>query len=171
MSSKKSIEAQKICVDIVNEHPRHLIQNWGDLTRHYRQMTLLEMYKSNHEQFDAHLHMPRTINWKKMKQIYDIHPRNYEEFIAIKGVGPQTVRALALISELIYGEKPSWKDPVKFTFTVGGKDGIPYPVDTKTMDQTTDIIQQGIQQAKIGNNDKLKAIQRLHNLFSLSTRT
>ena len=134
-------------------------------------MTLLDMYNSKHEQFDIHLHMPRTINWKKMKQIYDIHPRNYEELIAIKGVGPQTVRALALISELIYGEKPSWKDPVKFTFTVGGKDGIPYPVDTKTMYQTTDIIQQGIQQAKIGNNDKRKAIQRLNNFFSLSTRT
>ena len=56
--------------------------------------------------------MPRTINWQKMKEIYDVHPTNYEELLALKGVGPNTVRALALISDLIYGEKPSWEDPV-----------------------------------------------------------
>jgi len=107
--------------------------------------------------------MPRTINWAKMTEIYDFQPKNYEELLSIKGVGPNTVRALALISDLIYGEKPSWSDPIKYSFTVGGKDGVPFPVDRKAMDESTLIIKQGIQQAKIGDKDKLQALKRLRN--------
>ena len=105
--------------------------------------------------------MPQSINWSKMKDIYEFQPKDYEEFLALKGVGSRTVRALALISELIYGDKPSWSDPVKYTFTVGGKDGVPYPVDRKTMDESTQFIKEGIKQAKIGDNEKLRAIKRL----------
>jgi hypothetical protein len=105
--------------------------------------------------------MPRTINWNKMREIYDFQPKNYEEFLSLAGVGPKTVRALALISDLIYGEKPSWCDPVKYSFTVGGKDGVPYPVERSVMDEVTEIIKQGINQAKIGYNEKLHAFRRL----------
>ena len=48
-------------------------------------------------------------------------------------MGPKKIRALALISDLVYGSKPSWEDPVKYSFTHGGKDGYPYPVDVKSM--------------------------------------
>ena len=41
--------------------------------------------------------------------------------LALRGMGPRTVRSLALIAELVYGEPPSWKDPLKFSFAVGGK--------------------------------------------------
>ncbi len=96
-----------------------------------------------------------------MKEIYDFQPKNYEEFLSLKGVGPKTVRALALISELIYGDKPSWSDPVKYTFTVGGKDGLPYPIDCKAMDESIEFIKLGINLAKIGDKEKLRAIKRL----------
>lgn len=49
-------------------------------------------------------------------------------------MGPKRVRALALISELIYGAETSWKDPAKYSFAHGGKDGHPYPVDRETFD-------------------------------------
>ena len=83
----------------------------------------------------------------------------------MKGVGSNTVRALALISDLIYGEKPSWQDPVKYSFTVGGKDGVPFPVDRKAMDEATDIIKTGVRQAKIGEKEKIHAIKRLQMLL------
>ena len=111
--------------------------------------------------------MPRSVNWNLMKEIYDFQPKNYEEFLSIKGVGPNTVRALALISDLIYGEKPSWADPIKYTYTVGGKDGVPYPVDKKAMDEATDIIKTGVQQALVGDKEKLQAIKRLKNYISV----
>lgn len=107
------------------------------------------------------LHMPVHINWPLMRQVYEFQPSNYEELISMKGVGPATVRALALIGELIYGEEPSWKDPVKFSFTVGGKDGVPYPVDRKAMDESIAILKSGVDDAKLDRREKLDAIQRL----------
>jgi len=70
-----------------------------------------------------------------------------------------------LISELVYSEPPSWKDPIRFSFTVGGKDGVPFPVNRKAMDESTQIIQQGIEQARLGDTEKLRALQRLRTFL------
>jgi len=162
MSSKNSVSSQKTCVDLVKDNPRHLVNDWASLTRLETQTTLDEWNGSNNcSKHVMCLDMPRSINWNKMRQIYDFQPKNYEELLSMRGVGPKTVRALALISDLIYGEKASWKDPVKYTFTVGGKDGVPHPVDRKAMDESTDFIKQGIKQAKLGNREKIHAIKRL----------
>jgi hypothetical protein len=162
MTAKLSQKAQEIAIDLVNEHPSHLLHDWETLTLSSDQRTLDNWMQSetNHQSIE-YLHMPQTINWRKMKEIYDFQPQNYEQLLSMKGVGPNTVRALALISELIYGEKPSWIDPVKYSFTVGGKDGVPYPVNRKAMDEATEIIRQGVEQAKIGQNEKLRALRRL----------
>jgi hypothetical protein len=105
--------------------------------------------------------MPRGINWKILKEIYEFQPRNYEELLAFRGVGPATVRGLALVAEIVYGEKPSWKDPVKYSFAYGGKDGVPYPVDRKAMDESIQILRLAVQEAKIGEREKIKSLQRL----------
>ncbi len=167
MTAKRSRSTQQVSVDLVNDHPSHLQQDWARLSRHAAQHTLDEwMSPSLYNQVYSHLAMPRTINWQKMKAIYDVHPRNYEELLALKGVGQNTVRALALISDLIYNETPSWEDPVRFSFTVGGKDGVPYPIDRKAMDEATEIIRQSIEQAKIGEKEKISALQRLKEYLS-----
>jgi uncharacterized protein len=166
MTAKQSASTQKVSVDLVNDGPLHLKHDWADLTRHPDQRTL-DAWQSPPERKEslAYLDMPRTINWQKMKEIYDVHPTNYEELLSLKGVGPATVRALALISDLIYGETPSWEDPVRFSFTVGGKDGVPYPVNRKAMDESTEIIRTGVEQAKIGQKEKLYALQRLKDFL------
>src|SRR5262249_16865113 len=61
-------------------------------------------------------------------------PENYEKLLAAKGVGPTTMRALSLVSEVIYGAKPSYEDPARYSFAHGGKDATPYPVDRPTYD-------------------------------------
>ena len=168
MTAKQSVSTQKISVDLINDNPQHLKRDWAKLMIQENQQTLDSCInpKSNKIQL-SYLNMPRSINWQKMKEIYDIHPKNYEELLAIRGVGPKTVRALALISDLIYGEKPSWEDPVKFSFTVGGKDGVPYPVDRKAMDESIDFIKNSIESAKIGDKDKIHSIRRLRNFISI----
>jgi len=165
MTSKKSESAQKISIDLVNDRPEHLKRDWAELTRPLNQRTLDNwmLSKRNSKPIDYFV-MPRSINWQKMREIYDFQPRNYEELIAIRGVGQNTVRALALISDLIYGNKPSWKDPIKYSFTVGGKDGVPFPVNRKAMDEATEVIRSGVRQAKIGDEEKLHALERLRNL-------
>ena len=74
---------------------------------------------------------------------------------------PATVRGLALVAELIYGEKPSWNDPVKFSFAYGGKDGVPFPVDRRAMDESILLLRQAVQEAKIGDKEKTRSLQRL----------
>ena len=164
MTSKESKNTQDLSVDLINDNPWHLRRDWAILTKHHKQSSLIDWSNDKTKiKTIEYLDMPRSINWTKMKEIYNFQPRNYEELISMRGVGPNTIRALALISDLIYGEKPSWKDPVKYSFTVGGKDGVPFPVDRKAMDESTEIIRQGIQQAKIGNKEKLNSIKRLQN--------
>ena len=162
MVSINSGSAQKVSVDIVCDHPSHLKNDWAKLSNYSTQKTLDTWIrpKEKREIIEC-LDMPRSINWTKMRQIYDFQPKNYEELISMRGVGPNTVRALALISDLIYGEKPSWSDPVKYSFTFGGKDGVPRPVDRKAMDEATEIIRTGVQQAKIGEKEKIHALKRL----------
>ncbi|MGC9307880.1 MAG: DUF763 domain-containing protein, partial [Thermoplasmatota archaeon] len=58
----------------------------------------------------------------------------------------------------------AWQDPAKYSFAVGGKDGIPYPVNRRAMDEATMLIQEGIEEASVGKKDKLRAIERLHSL-------
>lgn len=158
MTSNVSEGCRRTSLDLVKEDPRKL-SNLIKSVRHPNQRTLSRW--TGEEEPTLILSMPRNINWETAKRVYEWQPQNYEEFLSIKGVGPATVRALALISELIYGEKASWNDPVKYTFAVGGKDGVPYPVDRRTMDRTTDVLRRGIEEAKLGNRERIAAVRRL----------
>jgi hypothetical protein len=166
MTSKESGLAQKMSVDLINDGISHLKKDWAEVTLHENQRTLdnWNMPKKNNVSIQ-YLHMPKSINWNKMEEIYNFQPSNYEQLLSIKGVGSSTVRALALISDLIYGKKPSWSDPIKYSFTVGGKDGVPFPVDRKAMDESTNLLKEGIEKAKIGDKDKFNALKRLHTFI------
>jgi hypothetical protein len=100
---------------------------------------------------------------KSFRQIYEYSPNNFEELLGIKGVGPKSLRALSLISELIHGVRPSFKDPARFSFAHGGKDGHPYPVDRKVYDQTIEVLRFAVERAKVGDKEKMGAIRRLGN--------
>ena len=164
MTSRHSENCQKTSVDIVKDNPLHLRRDWAELTRPHYQRTLDNwMTLREYDKPMECLSMPRSINWAKMKEIYDFQPKNYEELLSLKGVGPNTVRALALISDLIYGEKPSWQDPVKFTFAHGGKDAVPKPVDLPTYSKSIEFLEEALKKAKINDKEKMYALKRLHN--------
>jgi len=90
-------------------------------------------------------------------------PKDYESLLAIEGVGPKTIRALSLVSEIIYGADPSYEDPARYSFAHGGKDAIPYPVDRDTYDTTINILQKAVRKTKIDSTSKDKALRRLEN--------
>jgi len=162
MTAKESEGCRKASVDIAKEKPEKLMRMVIPTNPAY-QKSLQEWLPKTTEKkapFDF-LSMPRGINWKTLKQIYEFQPRNYEELLALKGVGPATIRGLALVAELIYGEKPSWRDPVKYSFAYGGKDGVPYPVHRKAMDESIQILKQAIQEARIGDKERVYSLQRL----------
>lgn len=92
---------------------------------------------------------------------YREKPANFERLLGIPGVGPKTIRSLSLISELIYGIEPSWRDPAKFSFAHGGKDGTPYPVDRQNYQRSIDFLAKAVQKAKIGQGEKINALRHL----------
>ncbi len=95
---------------------------------------------------------------------YERQPEDFEHLLGLPGVGAKTVRALSLISELVHGVPPSYQDPARYSFAHGGKDGIPYPVDRKTYDQSIELLRIAIGRAKLGIKEKNEAMSRLKRL-------
>jgi len=92
---------------------------------------------------------------------YERQPQSFESLLGIEGVGPKTLRALSLISELVYNTPVSLRDPASYSFAHGGKDGHPYPVDRRTYDSSIQFLAQALDKAKIGDKEKLEAFRRL----------
>ncbi len=92
---------------------------------------------------------------------YDRSPGDFEELLSLPGVGPKTIRALSLIAELIYDTAPSFSDPARFSFAHGGKDGIPFPVDKRTYDQSIDLLKKAVLRSKVENTHKKQMVNRL----------
>jgi len=164
MSAKESADARKTSVDVVKDNPNHLEKFFRPAVQrtlfNFNSHAIDFIMPPHHEISDM-----ANINLKTLEKAYEIQPRNYEELIAIKGVGAKAVRSLALISSLIYGDKVSWEDPVKYSFAHGGKDGIPYPVDKKLMDSSTETLRNAIRQSKLGQKDKLNALKKLSSFY------
>jgi len=91
---------------------------------------------------------------KILRQVCDQEPETYEKLLAMEGVGPKTMRALALVAEIIYGARPSYEDPARYSFAHGGKDATPYPVDRATYDQSIDIMKRFVEKAKLPFTEK-----------------
>jgi uncharacterized protein len=92
---------------------------------------------------------------------YDRAPRDFEALLGLEGVGARTLRALALVSEVIYGNSASTRDPARFAFAHGGKDGTPFPVDRATYDKTVDALHRAMAHAKVDRSEKVDALKRL----------
>jgi hypothetical protein len=92
---------------------------------------------------------------------YERKPKDFESLLALDGMGPKALRALSLISELVYDTPASPRDPASYSFAHGGKDGYPYPVDKQTYDNSIQFLTQALERAKIGDKEKLEAFRRL----------
>ncbi|NYT13311.1 MAG: DUF763 domain-containing protein [Candidatus Methanofastidiosa archaeon] len=164
LTSKNSTEARELIPDIINEGPervRRLIESLID-----RNQTSLMSYMEGNSvsHIDSKIEvsiLPKRVNWDILRDIYESDLKNFEDILAFKGMGRSTVKGLALVSELIYGTPLSWKDPVKYSFAFGGKDGVPRPVNRKGMEDAAEVLSNTIKEAKIGNDDKIKSLKNL----------
>jgi len=91
-------------------------------------------------------------------------PSDFEELLLLEGLGPRTLQSLALVSEVIHGTPSRFKDPARFSFAHGGKDGHPFPVPVKVYDETLGVLQTAIHKAKLGQAEKNEAIKRLFKI-------
>jgi len=156
--SDESEETRKASVDLVKDNPIHL-QKYVE-----GQSTLFGEIKlpKRHEILNCDL---TERDWRMLQNAYEMQPGNYEELVALRGMGAKGLRSLALVSKLIYGAEPDWKDPVKYSFAHGGKDGIPYPVNRKVYDESIEFLRNALIEAKTERNEKMKALKRLERLI------
>lgn len=95
---------------------------------------------------------------------HEKRPEDFEELLLLKGLGPRTLQSLALVSEVIYGSPSRFKDPARFSFAHGGKDGHPFPVPVKTYDETLSTLKIAIDRSKLGFTDKTQALKGLSKI-------
>jgi hypothetical protein len=98
---------------------------------------------------------------KTLLTTYERAPDDFESLLGIAGVGPKSLRALALVAELIHGARASTRDPARFAFAHGGKDGTPFPVDRGTYDQTIELLRGALDRARLDHADRAAALKRL----------
>src|SRR5678810_1372357 len=110
----------------------------------------------------------KDVNLKRLGTVlwlaHEKQPKDFEELLLLQGVGPRTIQSLALVSEVIHGTPSRFKDPARFSFAHGGKDGHPFPVPTKTYDEVIATLQKAVQKAKIGQTDKAEALKKIHEI-------
>jgi len=169
--SKKSRENKKVSLELVKEEPKTFLRDIkliceksNSLMRQKRLPGFCEMELEDRE-FHWHPVLNEKFDLKRLKKTVEkahfLKPENFENLLMIEGVGPKTIRALSLVSEIIYGAKPSFEDPARYSFSHGGKDGTPYKVDKATFDKTIEIIEKGIEISKISLKEKEEAKKRL----------
>ena len=154
MVAQEGEEARKASTLIGHEHPESLVKE-------LKKIQTLEL-PARHHILAQDLHPDRL--YKTFIKTYEAQPEDFENLIGLKGVGPKSIRALALLSELIYGANVSFRDPARFSFAHGGKDGHPFPVDRPSYDRSIQILRQAVESAKIGDRQKMDAIRKLEGI-------
>jgi len=155
LTKRESEPTQKSSVELVNQNFYSLMKDVKILQKHITELNQMVKIKDknkeltllNLENKEYKYHPVVKENFFKNKYLEKIlfelterKPKSYEELLSVYGVGPKTIRALALVSEVIYGAKPSYEDPARYGFAFGGKDATPYPVDRLTYDKAIDML-------------------------------
>ncbi|UCE92266.1 MAG: DUF763 domain-containing protein [Methanobacteriota archaeon] len=160
LTSDASTQARVVSTDLGCEKPSR-VEGIIRMASLGHQKSLTEFTDRAEETLFRSYMMPKRVDWNALRRCYEAQPTNYEELLLVKGVGPKLTRALALISQAVYGAPLSWEDPVKFSFAVGGKDGVPFPVDRESMDAATRTLREAVDQSRIGVQDRKDALKRL----------
>ncbi|PUA33446.1 MAG: hypothetical protein B7O98_03230 [Zestosphaera tikiterensis] len=175
LTVKDSLNCRKVVLELLNEKPSKIVGELGKVNALLKGIkplfgealvktlpTKLPYYK------------PVKLSEALLKQLnkaYEVKPVDFNEALLIAGLGPETLRALALISELIYREPPSNKDvvthsydPFKYAYAIGGKDGVPYPVKKEVALRVIKELEDLVSNARLGDKERLLAFRALSRL-------
>ncbi len=179
-TDRKSEEALKTIKDVLQEGPEKIKRDYYEARRLITKEKTITEYIGEK---DVRTEIPREllIHYKpllpdkkvvkKIEKLAKNPPTEIQGFLDSKNTDGKVMRALALISHLIYRVEVSTKDPVThpinpfvYSYSVGGKDRIPYPFNPKTAKQTILILEEALQEARLGKKEKLQGIMRLRKL-------
>lgn len=178
MTAHASAEARAVSVDIVQDDPSRLKQ----YLRPAGQRTLDTFGGSSPgptidveaDPADPGLEMPARHELRRndlseravdrLQRAYEVQPNNYEELVDVEGIGPASLRALALVAELVYDAETSRKDPAKYAYAHGGKDGTPHPVDRERYDRSIEHLREALEGADVERETKQESLKRLASM-------
>jgi hypothetical protein len=151
MTDKDALPARKGIMDIAAHRPDQMLNEINKL-----------VMPAHHDvrAKDVDLKRLGSVLWLA----HEKKPADFEELLLLQGLGPRTLQSLALVSEVIHGTPSRFKDPARFSFAHGGKDGHPFPVPIKVYDETIKTLQTAVHRAKIGLSDKAEAIKKLSDI-------
>jgi len=142
---------QNAVLDISTEHPGRMMKE------------ILKLVLPGHHEVTA-----KDVDLKRLAAVialaHESEIKDFESLLLTPGLGPRTLQSLVLVSEVIHGTPSRFKDPARFSFAHGGKDGHPFPVPTKVYDETIDFLNKSVDKAKIGLTDKQQAFKKLHQM-------
>jgi len=151
LTAREAGAARQGMMNLTLERPEVMLQEVQHLIMPNRHQVLSE---------DINLKRLGTALWLA----HENRPKDFEDLLLLEGVGPRTVQSLALVSEVIHGTPSRFKDPARFSFAHGGKDGHPFPVPTKTYDEVIETLQKAVNKARIGQTDKIQALKKIHQI-------
>ncbi|HOA47560.1 MAG TPA: DUF763 domain-containing protein [Candidatus Pacearchaeota archaeon] len=155
LTSRKSEKNREISTKLIQNNYLSLMKDIKILRKHSDSLSKtlalkfkdqeLTFLKLENKEFSWHPLIDEDFSRSKylekiLAKVCERKPKSYEDLLAIEGVGPKTIRALALVAEVIYGAEPSYDDPARYSFAHGGKDATPYPVDRFTYDKTIEFL-------------------------------
>lgn len=149
LTSRDAGQTRKSILEISSQSPAHMIPEIQKL-----------IMPRHHEVRSSDIDLKRL--GTLIGLAYDRGISSFESLLLLRGLGPKTIRSLALVSEIIFGTPVRFSDPARFSFAHGGKDGTPFPVQTSVYDETIDLLQKTVTRARIEHSDKKKALHKLH---------
>ena len=171
LTAKESRKNKEISTELIKEEPKtflrdiKLINEKSNALIKQKRIPGFAEIELKDVEFHWHPVLKEKFDLKRLKKTIffanEQNPKNFEQLLSLKGVGPKTIRALSLVAEIIYGATPSYEDPARYSFTHGGKDGTPYFPKPEDMDKTIRILEKGIQMSKVSNREKIEAQRRL----------
>ena len=181
MVAEEADENRRASAALVREKPDWLL---GQIERYTEGPTLFAPAR--------HPVLKLDVNWKRLRNVvagaHEQNPGDFEALLGIAGVGPATIRSLALLAEIIFQAPPSRRDPTTprraptgggtepaadpgeprrwadYSYAHGGKDGTPFPVDRATYDRNILVLTEAVRKARLGENDKFDALRRLSRI-------
>jgi hypothetical protein len=181
MVAEEAGESRRASTALVNEKPDWLLEQ-------------IEKYTEGPTLFAPKRHpvLDLDVNRKRLREIvtraHERCPDDFEALVGLEGVGPATIRSLALLAEVIFHAPPSRRDVTEpratgsdreetpadrtadmrrwadYSHAHGGKDGTPFPVDRDTYDRNIVVLTDAVRRARLGENDKFNALRRLASL-------
>jgi hypothetical protein len=148
MADKQADGSRKGIMQIASEKPEYMLKE------------IQKLVLPSHHDVKA-----KDVDLKRLGAVlwlaHEKQPADFEDLLLLQGLGPRTLQSLALVSEVIHGTPSRFKDPARFSFAHGGKDGHPFPVPTKVYDETISTLQTAVYKAKLGQSETTEAIKRL----------